>query len=87
MSLSDCEKCWDTPCTCGYEYKKYSTSFLLILKEVIDKELDDRKNQHNEDIGEIKFKYIKPDTSAILKTEYLTVEEMEKIYGIEVTDE
>lgn len=59
--------------------KKYSTSLLLTLKEVIDKELDDRKNQHDEDI--------KPDTPAILKTEYLTVEEMEKIYGIEVTDD
>jgi hypothetical protein len=21
MSLSDCEKCWDTPCTCGWEYR------------------------------------------------------------------
>lgn len=24
MSLSDCSKCWDTPCTCGYEYKDWS---------------------------------------------------------------
>lgn len=78
MSLSDCEKCWNTPCTCGYEYKKYSTSLLLTLKEVIDKELDDRKNQHDEDI--------KPDNPGICKIEYLTVEEMKKIYGIEVTD-
>lgn len=23
MSLSDCPKCWDTPCTCGYEYREY----------------------------------------------------------------
>lgn len=79
MSLSDCEKCWNTPCTCGYEYKKYPTSLLLTLKEVIDKELDDRKNQHDEDI--------KPDTLGIWKTEYLTVEEMEKTYGIEDTDD
>lgn len=79
MSLSDCEKCWNTPCTCGYEYKKYSTSLLLTLKEVIDKELDDRKNQHNEDI--------KPDNPAILNIEYLTVEGIKEIYGIEVTDD
>ena len=24
MSLSDCPKCWDTPCTCGYYWKDYS---------------------------------------------------------------
>jgi len=24
MSWSDCPKCWDTPCTCGYEYKDWS---------------------------------------------------------------
>jgi len=23
MALSDCPKCWNTPCTCGYEYKDY----------------------------------------------------------------
>lgn len=22
MALSDCEKCWDTPCTCGYDYSE-----------------------------------------------------------------
>ena len=29
MSLSDCIKCWDTPCTCGYMYSKDSTEFLI----------------------------------------------------------
>ncbi len=31
MSLSDCEKCWDTPCTCGNEYKNYSKDALIKL--------------------------------------------------------
>ena len=30
MAMSDCIKCWDTPCTCGYdkyaEYKKYEVA-------------------------------------------------------------
>ncbi|MBQ7137032.1 MAG: hypothetical protein IJO43_03565 [Bacilli bacterium] len=24
MALTDCEKCWETPCVCGYEYKNNS---------------------------------------------------------------
>jgi hypothetical protein len=24
MSLSDCPKCWDTPCECGYEYRGWT---------------------------------------------------------------
>ena len=24
MALSDCEMCWNTPCTCGYKYKDWS---------------------------------------------------------------
>ena len=33
MAMSDCMKCWDTPCTCGYEYKdmnKESMAEMLI---------------------------------------------------------
>ena len=25
MSLSDCPRCWDTPCSCGYEYGSWSS--------------------------------------------------------------
>jgi len=28
MSLSDCIKCYDTPCTCGYQYEKLSNEKL-----------------------------------------------------------
>lgn len=42
MSLSDCEKCWDTPCTCGHEYRDYSTGQMIewirgIIKDRPDK--------------------------------------------------
>ena len=28
MALSDCPKCWDTPCTCGYQYRNYGGPML-----------------------------------------------------------
>jgi hypothetical protein len=28
MSMSDCEKCWDTPCTCGHDYEGWSVERL-----------------------------------------------------------
>ncbi len=31
MSLSDCEKCWSTPCTCGWEYRNYTANQKLKL--------------------------------------------------------
>lgn len=33
MSLSDCPKCWDTPCTCGWQYRDYRESALVDLIE------------------------------------------------------
>lgn len=35
MSLSDCPRCWDTPCTCGYEYKNWSKEARLNQASVI----------------------------------------------------
>ena len=35
MSLSDCIRCWSTPCNCGWDYKDYSKSRRLQLASVI----------------------------------------------------
>lgn len=31
MAMSDCPKCWETPCICGYDYKDYDEDKLFNL--------------------------------------------------------
>lgn len=35
MSLSDCPKCWDTPCSCGWEYRKWTYKARIALASVV----------------------------------------------------
>jgi hypothetical protein len=42
MAMSDCIKCWETPCCCGHEYKTYPLSKLLEIYDVVKKELVSR---------------------------------------------
>lgn len=35
MSMSDCIKCWNTPCTCGYSYKNWSQEERIKLALVV----------------------------------------------------
>lgn len=42
MGMSDCEKCWDTPCTCGHRWRARPTWYLLNLRKVLDDILSER---------------------------------------------
>ncbi len=36
MSLSDCDKCWSTPCSCGYDYKDWpDEAFYKFIHDII----------------------------------------------------
>lgn len=37
MSMSDCPKCWDTPCTCGWEYRDYSVHRLYSMRNMFER--------------------------------------------------
>jgi hypothetical protein len=41
--MSDCEKCWDTPCPCGHEYKSWSIERLEAQIEMLQKVLEESK--------------------------------------------
>ena len=35
MAMSDCDQCWETPCSCGFEYRKMTKSARIALAAVI----------------------------------------------------
>lgn len=56
MGLSDCEKCWETPCICGYKYRNWSTERRYeLIKAILSSEI-------NESISNIVAVPVKPDS-------------------------
>jgi len=46
MSLSDCPKCWATPCECGYEYKEYNNERMFeFIKSIMNYKLEKDKKE------------------------------------------
>lgn len=45
MSLSDCEKCWNTPCTCGWGYRDWSMERKLELAAVLFEEYNPKRGE------------------------------------------
>jgi hypothetical protein len=37
MSLSDCEKCWTTPCVCGWDLRDRTIEYLEEQKRIFEK--------------------------------------------------
>lgn len=35
MALSDCDKCWETPCRCGWEYRDWSVESRIQLAAAV----------------------------------------------------
>ena len=45
MAMSDCPKCWETPCVCGHEYKSYSVKWLKRQIAMLQKVLKDKQRK------------------------------------------
>jgi hypothetical protein len=52
MALSDCPQCWNTPCTCGYDYKHWSLAVLIKFREMIDGVITKKQAEIRSDFDE-----------------------------------
>jgi hypothetical protein len=37
MAMSDCYNCWETPCSCGWDYKEWSNKRLIEQVAMLNK--------------------------------------------------
>lgn len=43
MAMSDCSKCWETPCACGHDYRDWSEARLIQQIAMLEKVLAEKK--------------------------------------------
>lgn len=77
MALSDCVKCWMTPCDCGYEYRNWGKSAKDELVKAV-------QGYTTKDILEWIQTSAPYDTDAMME---LTPEEIETLYLNQNKDE
>ncbi len=65
MSLSDCVKCWDTPCTCGWDYRNYSVEYLKKRKRLFEKIIEFKEQNPNANFSECMRDETKDDKAFI----------------------
>ena len=45
--MSDCAKCWSTPCTCGHEYRNGSIEWLRSMEQMFHKLIEEKEKQES----------------------------------------
>ncbi len=51
MAMSDCLHCWNTPCSCGWDYRNYSIEYLEEQKILITLLFSLKKQIQMQNIG------------------------------------
>jgi hypothetical protein len=49
MAMSDCEKCWNTPCECGWEFRNMTS------EQLSDFIVSTLKYKNQEEVGTVLF--------------------------------
>lgn len=47
MAMSDCAKCWSTPCECGHDYRHWTTERLKRQIQMLKDVLKEKKKHPN----------------------------------------
>lgn len=45
--LSDCSRCWNTPCSCGWDYRNYDIKRLEKMKSLFESIIQFKKDHPN----------------------------------------
>lgn len=48
MGMSDCAVCWETPCSCGNEYKDWTVDRIKSQIEMLTNLLKEKESKSNE---------------------------------------
>ncbi len=70
MAMSDCERCWETPCICGWSYRIYTIGWLEKQKKMLEKVILFRKKFPDAEFSDYCENVTKDDTKfrAFMKT-------------------
>lgn len=56
MAMSDCERCWETPCSCGHEFfhqvKRMDLHALILMKMLIEKRISEIEHNKADELAE-----------------------------------
>jgi hypothetical protein len=47
MAMSDCPKCWDTPCTCGWDWRQKPLEDLIKQRDILLKAIEFKTKNPN----------------------------------------
>ncbi len=67
MGMSDCEKCWNTPCRCEWGYRNYTAEARGKLAELLGDSLPEKHPQNEAPIKNQR-KTIPPDEGDSMET-------------------